>query len=104
MASAMESSRTKKIRRLLLFSELGNWPSDLETMLSEHLPPIVRQLWSGKLKGLGFRAGRLMEADLKPWQGSAPGQDPMGIQPTFRETIGVDEAALMEAMRTGEWS
>ena len=65
MASARESSRTKKLRRLLQFSELGNWPSDLETMLSEDLPPMARQLWLGNLEGLGFRAGRLMEADLK---------------------------------------
>ena len=99
----MESSRTKKLRRLLQFSELGNWPSDLETMLSEDLPPMARQLLSGKLKGLGFRAGRLMEADLKPWQGSAPGTDSMDIQPSFREVVGVDQATLMEALRTGEF-
>ena len=99
----MESSRTRK-KSLLLFTELGNWPSDLEKMLSEDLPPIVRQLWSGNLKGLGFRAGHLMEADLKPWRGSAPGQDQMDGQPSFREIIGVDPATLMEALKTGEFS
>ncbi|MDE0915978.1 MAG: hypothetical protein OSB57_12455, partial [Planctomycetota bacterium] len=96
-------SRARK-ESLLVFTQLSDWNGHLETMFSEHMPPMVRQLWSGNLKGLGFRSGRLMEADLKPWQNSAPGQDQMDIQPSFREVIGVDEAALMDALKSGEFS